>query len=113
MPDLLSRGPVNPATHERNDEDDHDICSWSAPNGTGHDVPRAQAQPPKRPLLARCTFAAPGTVAVCALSGDPDSAALVALAVAANLDASASHVDHDLAAEPFRLQPPSVHERLE
>ena len=47
-------------------------------------------------LLARCTFAAPGTIAVCALSGGTDSAALVALAVAADLDVHAVHVDHGL-----------------
>tara|TARA_Y100000385_G_scaffold92557_1_gene95554 strand:- start:2209 stop:3153 length:945 start_codon:yes stop_codon:yes gene_type:complete len=47
-------------------------------------------------LLSRCTFAAPGTTVVCALSGGPDSAALVALAVAADLDVRAVHVDHGL-----------------
>ncbi|WP_394937789.1 tRNA lysidine(34) synthetase TilS [uncultured Ilumatobacter sp.] len=47
-------------------------------------------------LLARCNFAAPGTIAVCALSGGPDSAALVALAVAADLDVRTVHVDHGL-----------------
>ena len=47
-------------------------------------------------LLARCTFAAPGTPVVCALSGGPDSAALVTLAVSADLDVSAVHVDHGL-----------------
>jgi tRNA(Ile)-lysidine synthase len=50
-------------------------------------------------LLARCTFAAPGTLAVCALSGGPDSTALVALAVAAELDVRAVHVDHALRAD--------------
>lgn len=47
-------------------------------------------------LLARCTFAAPGTPVVCALSGGPDSAALVALAVQAELDVTAVHVHHGL-----------------
>lgn len=47
-------------------------------------------------LLARCTFAAPGTPVVCALSGGPDSAALVALAVRAELDVTAVHVHHGL-----------------
>lgn len=47
-------------------------------------------------LLARCTFAAPRTIAVCALSGGPDSAALVALAVAADLDVRTVHVNHGL-----------------
>ena len=50
-------------------------------------------------LLARCTFAPPGTPAVCALSGGPDSAALVALAAAADLDVRAVHVDHALRAD--------------
>ena len=47
-------------------------------------------------LLTRCTFATPGTSVVCALSGGPDSAALVALAVAADLRVDAVHVDHGL-----------------
>ena len=47
-------------------------------------------------LRARCTFAPPGTAVRCALSGGPDSTALVALAVAADLDVSAVHVDHGL-----------------
>ncbi len=50
-------------------------------------------------LLARCTFAESGTLVVCALSGGPDSAALVALAVAADLDVRAVHVDHALRAD--------------
>ncbi|MEY4162107.1 MAG: hypothetical protein RI939_836, partial [Actinomycetota bacterium] len=33
-------------------------------------------------LLARCTFPAPGTAADCAVSGGPDSMALLVLAVA-------------------------------
>ena len=59
---------------------------------------------PERPqaalaaLLARCTFPPPGTAVRCALSGGPDSAALVALAVAAGLDVEAVHVDHGLRA---------------
>jgi tRNA(Ile)-lysidine synthase len=47
-------------------------------------------------LLERCTFAPPSTPVVCALSGGPDSAALVVLAVAAGLDVSAVHIDHGL-----------------
>ncbi len=50
-------------------------------------------------LLARCTFASPRTAVVCALSGGPDSAALVALAAAADLDVRAVHVDHALRAD--------------
>lgn len=47
-------------------------------------------------LLERCTFPPPGTAVVCALSGGPDSAALVALAVAAQCDVEAVHIDHAL-----------------
>ena len=47
-------------------------------------------------LLARCTFPAADTAVVCALSGGPDSAALVALAVDAGLDVTAVHVHHGL-----------------
>ena len=47
-------------------------------------------------LLARCTFPTPGTPVVCALSGGPDSAALVALATLAELDVTAVHVHHGL-----------------
>jgi tRNA(Ile)-lysidine synthase len=45
-------------------------------------------------LLSRCTFAPPGSHVTCALSGGPDSSALVALAVAAELRVEAVHVDH-------------------
>ncbi len=47
-------------------------------------------------LLERCTFPPAGEHVVCALSGGPDSAALVALAVAAGCDVTAVHVDHGL-----------------
>lgn len=47
-------------------------------------------------LLARCTFAPSGTAVICAVSGGADSTALLALAVAAGLDATAVHVDHSL-----------------
>jgi tRNA(Ile)-lysidine synthase len=47
-------------------------------------------------LLARCDFSPPGTSVVCALSGGPDSAALVALAVAGGLAVTAIHVNHGL-----------------
>lgn len=49
-------------------------------------------------LLARCTFAPAGTRVVCALSGGPDSTALVALAVARGLRVEVVHVDHGLRA---------------
>lgn len=49
-------------------------------------------------LLPRCRFPAPGTAVVCAVSGGPDSLALLALAVAAGLEVTAVHVDHGLRA---------------
>jgi len=49
-------------------------------------------------LISRCTFPPAGTTVTCALSGGPDSAALVALAVHADLDVTAVHVDHGLRA---------------
>lgn len=49
-------------------------------------------------LLARSTFPAAGTSVACAVSGGADSLALLALAVAAGLDATAIHVDHGLRA---------------
>ena len=48
------------------------------------------------PLLARCTFAPPGTNVTCAVSGGADSLALLVLAHAAGCDAAAVHVDHGL-----------------
>lgn len=47
-------------------------------------------------LLARCCFPAPTTTVTCAVSGGPDSSALLVLAVAAGLDVTAVHVDHQL-----------------
>ncbi|HUY63798.1 MAG TPA: tRNA lysidine(34) synthetase TilS [Acidimicrobiales bacterium] len=51
---------------------------------------------PAAALLERCTFAPAGSPLVCAVSGGPDSLALLALAVAAGVDAVAVHVDHGL-----------------
>lgn len=47
-------------------------------------------------LLPRCTFPAAGTAVTCAVSGGPDSTALLLLAVAAGCVAEAVHVDHGL-----------------
>ncbi|UDY34441.1 tRNA lysidine(34) synthetase TilS [Dermatobacter hominis] len=47
-------------------------------------------------LLARCTFPALGSAVTLAVSGGPDSSALLVLAVAAGLDVTAVHVDHGL-----------------
>lgn len=48
------------------------------------------------PWLARCRFPPPGTVVTAAVSGGPDSLALLTLAQAAGLDVTAVHVDHGL-----------------
>lgn len=47
-------------------------------------------------LLSRCTFPSPGTRLDCAVSGGPDSTALLVLAVAAGCEVTAHHVDHGL-----------------
>lgn len=49
-------------------------------------------------LLTRCTFPPPETPLACAVSGGPDSLALLVLAVAAGCDVTAIHVDHGLRA---------------
>ena len=47
-------------------------------------------------LVGRCTFPSPGSALTCAVSGGPDSLALLALAVEAGCRAAAVHVDHGL-----------------
>lgn len=47
-------------------------------------------------LLERCAFPPPGTRLTCAVSGGPDSLALLVLAVAAGCEVTAVHVDHGL-----------------
>ena len=47
-------------------------------------------------LLARCTFPIAGTAVSLAISGGPDSMALLLLAEAAGLNITAIHVDHQL-----------------
>lgn len=47
-------------------------------------------------LLARCSFPATGASVVCAVSGGADSLALLVLAVAAQCDVTAVHIDHGL-----------------
>jgi tRNA(Ile)-lysidine synthase len=47
-------------------------------------------------LLGRCTFPAPATDLVCAVSGGPDSLALLVLACATGARVTAVHVDHGL-----------------
>ena len=65
---------------------------------TGLDRQALAEDPAIAPLLRRCTFPAPGALVVCALSGGPDSSALLVLAVAAGCSATAVHVDHGLRA---------------
>ncbi len=45
-------------------------------------------------LLPRCVFPPAGTALTCAVSGGPDSLALLALAVASGCEVTAVHVDH-------------------
>jgi tRNA(Ile)-lysidine synthase len=52
--------------------------------------------PAARDVLARCRFPPAGTAVTCAVSGGPDSLALLVLAVEADLAATAVHVDHGL-----------------
>lgn len=47
-------------------------------------------------LLSRCTFYAPGTDCYAAVSGGPDSLALLVLATAAGCNVTAIHIDHGL-----------------
>ena len=47
-------------------------------------------------LLARCTFPDPGTDVSCAVSGGPDSMALLVLAATHGLRVTAVHVDHSI-----------------
>ncbi|MGH9151678.1 MAG: tRNA lysidine(34) synthetase TilS, partial [Acidimicrobiales bacterium] len=52
--------------------------------------------PPPAELLGRCTFPPAGSALACAVSGGPDSLALLVLATAAGCDVTAHHVDHGL-----------------
>lgn len=56
----------------------------------------AAAVPGAADLLARCTFPPAGEELTCAVSGGPDSLALLVLAVAAGCRVTAAHVDHAL-----------------
>ena len=53
-------------------------------------------------LLTRCTFPAPNTDVTVALSGGPDSMALMCLAVAHGLHVTAVHVDHGIRPDSHR-----------
>lgn len=56
----------------------------------------ADVQPLVAELLGRCLFPLAGTDVVCAVSGGPDSLALLVLACASDLKVEAVHVDHGL-----------------
>ncbi len=67
----------------------------SRPEATASEaVPTVDAEA----LLGRCTFPSPGCALTCAVSGGPDSLALLALAIAAGCEVTAVHVDHGLRA---------------
>jgi tRNA(Ile)-lysidine synthase len=51
---------------------------------------------PLEALVSRCSFLPAGSRLFCAVSGGPDSLALLVLAVAAGCDVTALHVDHGL-----------------
>jgi tRNA(Ile)-lysidine synthase len=63
---------------------------------TGEDGEHGEVKDTLARLLARCDFPPPGTAVACAVSGGADSLALLALASAAGLRATAVHVDHGL-----------------
>jgi tRNA(Ile)-lysidine synthase len=65
---------------------------WSA----SRPVPRTQPANLISDLLIRCEFPPAGTEVTCAVSGGPDSLALLALACEAGLVVTAVHVDHGL-----------------
>ena len=60
------------------------------------------ASPLVASLLTRCSFPAPHTAVTVALSGGPDSMALMCLAVAHGLHVTAVHVDHGIRADSHR-----------
>jgi hypoxanthine phosphoribosyltransferase len=62
------------------------------------DRSRIADAPPVDDLLRRCTFPPRGHALPCAVSGGPDSLALLVLAVAAGCDVTVFHVDHGLRA---------------
>lgn len=65
-------------------------------HSAGSIAPAPEAAGVAAGLLVRCTFPPPGATATVAVSGGPDSLALMYLAVAAGLRVDAVHVDHGL-----------------
>ncbi len=66
---------------------------------SSHRVPELRGHQLVDDLLTRCRFPAPGSTAVCGVSGGPDSLALLILSVAHGLHVTAVHVDHGLREE--------------
>ena len=66
------------------------------PSGWPGPVTEGATAPLPADLLTRCTFPPPGTELACAVSGGPDSLALLLLATAAGCAVTAYHVDHGL-----------------
>ncbi len=71
----------------------HDPVRGSLPRPVSADEVAAAAT---ADLLARCAFPPSGATVDCAVSGGPDSTALLVLAVAAGCRPTAVHVDHGL-----------------
>lgn len=74
------------------------MSSLAAGQGARQATPPAGPHPAREvgPLLERCSFPPAGTPLPCAVSGGPDSLALLVLATAAGCDVTAHHVDHGL-----------------
>ncbi len=66
------------------------------PSGWPGPVAEGATAPLLADLLTRCSFPPPGTALACAVSGGPDSLALLLLAAAAGCAVTAYHVDHGL-----------------
>jgi tRNA(Ile)-lysidine synthase len=94
LPSLVEPRPVPKLS-----ADPADSADPAGPAGPGQ--PPAQEVPEEDdpvigPLLERCTFPPVSSALVCAVSGGPDSLALLALAVEAGCEVTAVHVDHGL-----------------
>jgi hypoxanthine phosphoribosyltransferase len=87
---------VDDGGHGPDDIDDTDDIDPS--DDTDNTDDHVALDPLVADLLTRCTFPPPGTSVACAVSGGPDSLALLVLAVAAGCDVTAIHVDHGLRA---------------
>ncbi|MCY4104529.1 MAG: tRNA lysidine(34) synthetase TilS [bacterium] len=68
----------------------------AAPVGAAPPLRSAIAAGAFEPFLRRCTFPPPPAAVTCAVSGGPDSLALLVLARAAGLEVTAVYVDHGI-----------------